>query len=600
MGQRLLLVDSDRSFLKEHQVSLEAAFDLELAGAPEGVLAKLETGAFAAVFICVEVADNKGYALCSSIRKNPRLDGVKIVLISAKATEEEYRRHQSLKGRADLYLHKPMAPSALVAALAPLVPGRTLDPDNPLGELVDTELGDDWLDNLKGALDGPAAELSAAPVFGVRPPSPVQTTNLDRGPALSTDVPPDSRHVRLLEDQVANLHEEMRAKDQRLAAAEERLRAAEAEAQQVQRQLNSVTLNLDELERSNREAETLKARLAETEAALRALEETRGREGESAETLKAQLKEALTERTDLIQQVETLNQQVGEKAQRAIELLKERDRLLHETMDLEPFKGKARELEAVLAEKEAALAAQQQDHAAALARKDEAFGAQQQEHAAARAGKDEALAAKQQELEAAQVAQTQLHTTIEELVAQHTSLEGVHQATLLEVVGYKEKAHGYQLEVAGLEATMRGQGRDLAELGARLRQVEAELEASQALVLERDQQLLAKQEILQQHQEEITHLGGQLAAVRQDLDEAQILHDGQRLELMNGLDQKEAELMRLNQVIGELQDSHAALEREKQAVHGQLSEHRDRLRNLDGLLQEIQDKLRRGSDLARG
>ncbi len=51
MGQRLLLVDSDRSFLKEHQVSLEAAFDLELAGAPEGVLAKLETGAFAAVFI---------------------------------------------------------------------------------------------------------------------------------------------------------------------------------------------------------------------------------------------------------------------------------------------------------------------------------------------------------------------------------------------------------------------------------------------------------------------------------------------------------------------------------------------------------------------
>ena len=104
-----------------------------------------------------------------------------------------------------------MAPSALVAALAPLVPGRTLDPDNPLGELVDTELGDDWLDNLKGALDGPAAELSAAPVFGVRPPSPVQTTNLDRGPALSTDVPPDSRHVRLLEDQVANLHEEMRA-----------------------------------------------------------------------------------------------------------------------------------------------------------------------------------------------------------------------------------------------------------------------------------------------------------------------------------------------------------------------------------------------------
>ena len=120
MGQRLLLVDSDRSFLKEHQVSLEAAFDLEVAKSPEGVATFLEMGDFAAVLICVEVADNKGYALCSTIRKQPALSGIKIALISAKATEEEYRRHQSLKGRADLYLHKPIAPSALVAALCSL------------------------------------------------------------------------------------------------------------------------------------------------------------------------------------------------------------------------------------------------------------------------------------------------------------------------------------------------------------------------------------------------------------------------------------------------------------------------------------------------
>ena len=30
MGQRLLLVDTDRGFLKDHQVSLEAAFDAEV------------------------------------------------------------------------------------------------------------------------------------------------------------------------------------------------------------------------------------------------------------------------------------------------------------------------------------------------------------------------------------------------------------------------------------------------------------------------------------------------------------------------------------------------------------------------------------------
>ncbi|MDR3682750.1 MAG: response regulator [Geothrix sp.] len=557
MGQRLLLVDSDRSFLKEHQVSLEAAFDLEVAASPDRVVARLEGGDFAAVLICVEVGENKGYALCSNIRKNPHLDGLKIVLISAKATEEEYRRHQSLKGKADLYLHKPIAPSALVAALTPLVPGRVLDPDNPLGELVDAELGDDWLDGLKNALDSTPAGGSPDPVLGLRPPAAVPSAHQETRTQAVPEVPPDSRHMRLLEEQIAALQEQLRVRDQRI-------REAESEAQQIQRQLNSVTLNLDELERSNRESEALKARLAETESALRLLEEGRGREGEPVEVLKAQLKEALVERTDLIQQVEALNQQVGEKTHRAIELLKERDRLLHETMDLEPFRARAKDLEAALATHE------------------------------------ETLALRQQELEASLQAQSQLNATLEELVKQHANLEGVHQAALLEVAGYKEKVHTCQLELAGLEATMRGQGRDLAELGLQLRQREAELGSSQAQILERDQQLLAKQEIIQHQQEEITHLSGQLAVAQQQLAEAKILHEGERLELMNGLDHKEAELSHLNQALADQREAHGALEREKQAIHGQLSEHRDRLQNLDALLQEIQDKLRRGSDLARG
>lgn len=636
MGQRLLLVDSDRSFLKEHQVSLEAAFDLEVSASPDGVLARLESGAFAAVLICVEVSENKGYALCSSIRKNAKLEGLKVALISAKATEQEYQRHQNLnqgKGKADLYLHKPIAPSALVAELTPLVPGRALDPDNPFGELVDTELGDDWLDGLKSTLDGPASAPPAAPVFGVRPPSPVQTQHLDdRG-----DVPPDSRHVKLLEDQVAALHDELRAKDQHLAEAIQRLASVELEAQQVQRQLNSVTLNLDELERSNRESETLKARLAETQAALNALEESRGREGDTAESLKAQLREALAERADMIQQVETLNHQVGEKSQRAIELLKERDRLQHENMDLESFRTKAQELESTLATKsreaearigelesalasksrdmeaalaaksqelESALAAKAQDMDAALATKaremESALADKAREVEARVAEKDSELAALRQELEASVGAQAHLNATIEGLVEQHAGLEATHQATVQDLSTFKERAHTAQLEVAGLEATMRGQGRDLAELGVRLKQVEADLEAARTKILDREQQLLSREEVIHQHQEEITQLSSQLAALRQSIDEARIQHEGERLELMNGLDHKDAEINRLNRSLGDQQEAYLALEREKQAVQGQASEHKDRLQNLDGLLQDIQDKLRRGSDLARG
>lgn len=556
MGQRLLLVDSDRSFLKEHQVSLESAFDLEVTHSLEGVVSRLETGAFATVLICVEVGENKGYALCSTIRRHARLEGVNIILISAKASEEEYRRHQSLKGRADLYLHKPISPSALVAALGPFVPSRAMDPDNPLGELVDTELGDDWLDSLKSSVDGPAS-LPESPVLEVRPSSPVRTQNLD----AKATAPPDTSRARLLEEQVAALQEELHARDQRL-------QASELELQRIQRQLNSVTLNLDELDRSNREAETLKTRLADTETALRSLEGTKGQEDGHAETLKAQLRETLEERTDLIQQVESLNQQVGEKSQRAIELLKERDRLLHDILDLEPFKARVQELELL--------------------------------HGSALVSHEATLAEKQKALDAALEAQAQLNTTLEAMVEQHASLQGVHQAALLEVAGYKEKAHTCQLEMAGLEATLRGQGRDLAELGESLRNAETELEASRALVLEREQQAQARQELVQQHQEEIVRLSGQLAALRQEMDEAKVQHEGEKLELMNGVDQKEAEIIRLKQILAEAETAHGLLEREKQAALGQLSEHRDRLQNLDGLLGEVQDKLRRGSDLARG
>ena len=661
MGQRLLVVDTDRAFLKEHQVSLESTFDLEVAATPEAALARLESGNFAAVLVCAEVSDNKGYSLCSAIRKNPALDGVKLALISGKATEEEYRRHQGLKGRADLYLHKPISPSALTASLTPLVPGRSVDPDNPLGDLADMDLGDDWLEGLKNALAGPVPSAST-PVFGVRPAVAHPDESQDHG------------KVALLEAQLAALQEELRARDQRLLVAE-------AEAQQVQRQLSSVTLNLDELDRSNREAEALKARLDETESALRSLEDSRGREGENSELIKAQLRESLQERTDLIQQVEALNHQVGEKAQRAIELLRERDRLHAENLDLGSFRGRAQELEAALAGREEALQGLQLElsslhgelvalrddlaaRGAALAARDEELSTSRATAAADRealaqcqgelAARDEALsqcqgelaardgalsqcqaelvareealilcqeelrargeaeaarqeeltaghrdelAAGQRELEAARLAQQQLTTTIEELVDRQASFEAVHQTALLEAAGYKDKAHGLQMEVAGLEATLRGQSRDLAELGVLLQQRDQEALATQALVAEREQQLAAKDGDLQERLDEIARLAAQLAEVRREEEAARLLHDNERLELMNGIDQKDAELAQMNQARFEQQEACQAIEREKQALQGQLAERQDRLQSLQGLLRDIQELVHRGSDL---
>lgn len=550
MGQRLLLVDSDRSFLKEHQVSLESAFDLDLAASPEGVVARLAGGAYAAVLICVEVADNKGYALCSAIRKNPALDGVQIALISAKATEEEYRRHQSLKGRADLYLHKPIAPSTLVAALAPLVPGRALDPDNPFGELGDTELGDDWLDGLKSALEAPAP----APVPAPAPAPPA-------APARSAAPAEDPERLRQLEAQVAELRAQLEARDRQL-------RTAEAELQDLRQHAHSVTVNLDEQGRREQEAEGLRARLAEAEARAAEAKAQADQAREQADAAQAQAAEAKAQ---------------ADAAQ----------------VQIDQAKAQA---DAAKAQADAAVARAERAEARVEAAEAEARGRTEAEAQGQREleAREAALAAKQAELEAALTVQAQLNTALEGLAEKHAGLEGLHQAALLEVANHKERSHLLQLETSGLEATMRGQMRDLAELGERLRQVEAELAASQAQVLEREQQIALRQEEVESRQTEITRLTAQLAALRQELDEAAVQHEGERLELMNALDHKEADLVQLGQSLAGQQEACAALEREKQGIHGQLAEHRDRLMNLDALLTDLQERARRGSELARG
>lgn len=173
MGQRLLIVDSDRRFIKDHQVALEAAFEVDFVNGTESVPAKLSNGNYAAALICVEVSENKGYALCSILRRMPELASIKIGLISTKATEEEYARHRSLKGRAaDLYLRKPIDSGTLVTELSALAPMKTVDQDNPLGDLTGTDLGDEWLDSLKSELGEDASPLQQAPVFFVPPATP--------------------------------------------------------------------------------------------------------------------------------------------------------------------------------------------------------------------------------------------------------------------------------------------------------------------------------------------------------------------------------------------------------------------------------------------
>ncbi len=541
-GQRLLIVDNDRAFLKEHQAGLEAAFEVEVANAPDAAMQRLESGAFACVLISVEIADNRGYALCASIRRSSKLAGLKVALISSKATEDEYKRHQSLKGRADLYLMKPVPPVNLVEALRPLVPPRGVDPDNPLGDLADDgdlsgDLGGDWLGDLKTDLDqgyaAPAPDRAAgtvavsaaqiqaalaAPPSAKPAPTPAPTST-----SAHATAPPGAAKPDLAAGQVAHLQEELAAKNLKLKETEEAL-------VQLQRQLNSVTLNLDELERGKKESTDLQAKLMAAQAALAKAEESG-----DADALRQQLKDAITERQQLIQQADQLNQQLSEKTTRTIDLLRERDKLQSQTLELSGFQSRAETAEA--------------------------------------------------ELEKRRAEATQLGESLEQMSAKHVALEAAHAKASEELSQHKEKATALKDEVTGLEATVRGQGRQLAQMQDSLSDAEAKLKAA-----EETKATLAK---------DIETAMRDAKDAKQKLDEDKARHDQERMELMKGLDLKEAELGRAKDQLKAAQEASAALEKEKQGLQGQLADRGDRLKGLATLLDELGEKLRQGGGLAK-
>jgi chromosome segregation ATPase len=653
MASRLLLVDNDRSFLKEHQVSLESAFDIDVLGSPDTAIAKLEAGGYAAVLISVEVSENKGYALCSAVRKSPKLADLKVALISAKATEEEYKRHQSLKGKADLYLHKPIAPIQLVEAMGTLAPPKAVDPDNPLGDLSDLGGGDDWLDSLKSDLAEdlamPAATMPVAeavpPVAATSAPAKTMAISADLLRELTGGVPmakpanpsatgplplpampppmptgPDPRvgelesqlsvlqgrlqeleghgsgleaHLKDMEKAVADrdsaigdrdralaerdglIQERDRRLQDREAVVAEReaaLAKAQADLEALQASHDSVTRNLDELEKRQAEAAVLQGRLEAAEAAVRQFEENAAKE--NPEGLKAQLKEAMLERQELLQQVETLNTQLGEKTQRVVDLIKDRDRHQQTAMDLEArmeaFTALQTAHEAL--EKEAGEA---RERIAALEKTKGDLEAVKTELQGAKAGLETAL----------EEARTAHAAALETLKSEHAAAVAATHAAHAEALSAKasaleateEKAKALKGELAGLEATLKGQGRDLVQLGGKLADHEKEIEALKAAAADKDAALEAKGAELAARQAELDDRDEKLQALESEL-----------AGLREGLDAKAAELAALAAEAGTLKESLAALEAEKGGLATQLAAHADHAGAVHGLMDELE------------
>jgi len=642
MGQRLLLVDNDRRFIKDHQVALESAFDVDYLNSTEAVVSRLEAGDYAAALICVEVSENKGYALCSAIRKNPKLANLKVILISAKATEEEYARHRSLKGKADLYLHKPIISGSLVASLSPLVPPRAMDPDNPLGDLSGADLGDEWLESLKTELDTeekPKASITnPVPILQIPLPAPVVVKAAPTVPSMATvaipvpgklqnpaTVSPDAGKVALLEARVKDLEYKLQNASDSLSKKEQELdglkhehrtatQSLEASSGQSGERIASLTAQLEEVEGDHQRlrvtVEDLGRQLTEKEQEVTDLQRTKqdqewrigelqgleGRLGEMQAELE-RLRGADQARQTLENRVTELQAQAGaaSDAERQVaELRQELDRSDVQKQEIQ------NRLEMEKQELQGRLDAEKRELQSRLE--------------AEKQGLQNRLDAEKQTLQTLQGHQeTERQALQDRLEEEKQGLQIRLDAMQAELAQRTAEAEAAHVDVAGLEATLRGQRRELASLESRLNILtrehqtqkekldshESSVEELQSTLLERDKTLLDKNKELVDLRSAEDKARTRCAELEKEITQLTNQHERQQMELLRGLDEKEATVARLNATLESQRERITNLEREKQSVEGHLNEATARLDALTGAIGDLENNIRRASDLTR-
>ena len=194
----------------------------------------------------------------------------------------------------------------------------------------------------------------------------------------------------------------------------------------------------------------------------------------------------------------------------------------------------------------------------------------------------------------------QLNASLEQMSAKHLALETSHGKAQEELAQHKDRAAQLKEELTGLEATVRGQGRQLAQMQDALTDAETKLKAAEEKAAKAAGALKIAEETNAGLAKDIETAMRDAKDLRKDLDAAKARHDQERMELMSGIDSKEAELGRHKDQLAASQETAAALEKEKQGLSGQLADHGERLKALASLMEELGEKLRQGSGLAKG
>lgn len=484
--------------------------------------------------LCAELPKLNGFSVCNRLKREPKLEAVPVVLISANASAETFEQHRRLpKKSAQAYVHKPVAAAELVSnverllGVAPPPPpepkservpmrspiesgvvlearGRaTSDPD--LDDLLevsfeDIPVDDELLAHLAGPPEPPPVE--AAPVAPPAAPTSGEALAPARGVA-------DSESVQRLEAQVGEL--ERALKEARATADDLHSQVAAAEGQVVhfEREASRLTTELGAaLERGSDaggEAAALRETIATLEARVKDADAALERMGAEHGSLGEQLTRARAESAAALERVSALESAAAEERAR--------------------FEAALGEAQANHARATEALAEMQASHAAALG---EAHAAHTRALTGAQAGHSEALAAAQashaEALSAEVARREQLLSEAEasrraladECALARSDAEARRaEVEQLSAMLLQESSAAAEAQANAVRAAAEAHAAALSEAEARATRLETERAAASAEVTRLFEQVSS---MGQSHEAKVSVLEGELAALRAELD----------------------------------------------------------------------------------
>jgi CheY-like chemotaxis protein len=186
MGQRILVLESDAAFAGEVQNGLQAlGATVEVASDGNQGIDRAMASRPDLILLTIELPGMNGFLVCKKLKKEDALKDVPLVILSSEATEETFEQHKKLRTRAEEYLHKPIAVSALIEIVQKHVKlEAAAEAVEDVDDLDVADVEDDVI-MMDGSEPPPAAiESEPAPVAS-------QTSTMHNSPSFDLEADPD-------------------------------------------------------------------------------------------------------------------------------------------------------------------------------------------------------------------------------------------------------------------------------------------------------------------------------------------------------------------------------------------------------------------------